>query len=295
MRLGLVGLGRMGGAILPHLVRGTQSVAVWNRTNSKLVEAEAIGAKIAPSPRDLVEHSDIILSILYDDAAVEEVYRGPEGLLSGDCSDRLFIEMSTIQIETVRKLAATVVEKNASFVDCPVSGSVGPAREGKLLVLAGGDKADIERATPALKLFSRRIAHLGAVGSGIALKLGIQELIYVYWQALGEALSIGTQAGLDLATMLDVIADSPAALSPLKSKFASILGTDPSVAFALAAAAKDLDVITESARAAGLTLPIADVTLARYESALAAGRGNKDIVDIVDFALSPIQEDKNAL
>src|SRR6185312_4339628 len=143
----------------------------------------------------------------------------------------------TIRLDTIRKIDEAVAKRGGALIDAPVSGSVGPARDGKLLVLAGGSNIDIERATPVLKLFSRRIAHLGPLGSGLALKLGIQALIYAYWQTLGEALAIGSRAGLHLPEMLDVIADSPAALAALKSKIPAITGSDNEVAFALSAAA----------------------------------------------------------
>lgn len=124
MRIGLVGLGRMGTAILPHLIRDSASVTVWNRTSAKLARAETLGAKVARTPQELVDHSDIVLSILYDDAAVEAVYFGAAGLLSGDCSNRLFVEMSTIRLDTLEKLALAASERGAALIDAPVSGSV---------------------------------------------------------------------------------------------------------------------------------------------------------------------------
>lgn len=289
MRVGLVGLGRMGSAILPHLVRGCTSVTVWNRTRGKAAEAKAIGARVAQSPQAVVEQSDIILSILYDDAAVEEVYLGPSGLLAGSCADRIFVEMSTIKLNTVQNLANTVSMRQAVLIDAPVSGSVGPARDGKLLVLVGGPVAALERASPVIKLFSRRIAHMGPIGSGMAMKLGIQSLIYVYWQALGEALAIGAKSGLAIQPMLDVIADSPAALSALKSKISAITGSDQEVSFALSAAAKDLDVILSTGKFLGLASPVSEETLECYQRAVQAGQGERDIASIVPFALSSDQ------
>jgi 3-hydroxyisobutyrate dehydrogenase-like beta-hydroxyacid dehydrogenase len=276
----------MGSAILPHLVRECASVVAWNRSPQKLAEARAQGVKTANTPEELVKNADIILSILYDDAAVEDVYLGPSGLLAGDCSGRLFVEMSTIKYETIQSLSVAITRKQATLIDAPVSGSVGPARDGKLLALVGGAASDVERASSVLKSFSRRIAHLGPLGSGIGLKLGIQGLIYVYWQALGETLAIGISAGLETSTMLEVIADSPAALAPLKSKVPVITGSDKDVAFALEGAAKDLRVIAESAQSFGLRLPVTVTTLKSYERTVAAGRGAQDIAAIVSYVAS---------
>lgn len=286
MRVGLIGMGRMGSAILPHLVRGCTSVTVWNRTYGKAADATAIGARIAKSPRGVVEQSDVIFSILYDDAAVERVYFGPSGLLEDSCADRIFVEMSTIRLDTVQKLANAVSLQKAVLIDAPVSGSVGPARDGKLLVLVGGSAAALERASPAIKLFSRRIVHMGPVGSGMAMKLGIQSLIYIYWQALGEVLAIGAKSGLPTQTMLEIISDSPAALSALKSKIPAIIGSDQEISFALSAAAKDLDVILSAGKFLGLSSPLNVETLECYRRAMRAGQGERDIASIVPFALS---------
>ena len=156
---------------------------------------------------------------------------------------RVFVEMSTINPETTRKIAAVARDRGAMVVDAPVSGSVGPAREGKLLVLVGGEEADVERGRPVLSLFARRIVHVGPSGSGISMKVALQLPIYVYWQALGESLSIGARSGLTVSEMLALIADSPAALAMLKDKIPVILQQNKTVAFALSAAAKDLSVI----------------------------------------------------
>lgn len=280
MRIGLVGLGRMGTAILPHLIGESNCVTVWNRTPTKLVEARALGVEVARTPRELTDNADIILSLLFDDAAVDEVYLGTNGLLLGDCSGRLFVEMSTIRLDTLQELAPTIRARGGSLIDAPVSGSVGPAREGRLLALVGGAEMDVERATPVLSRFARRIVHLGALGSGMVLKLGIQEVIYVYWQALAEALALGEQKGLSVETMLDVIADSPAAIGALKAKIPAITGVDKEVSFSLAAAMKDLKVILTAGHFLDVHHPMAVEAAKCYEAAIAGGLANRDIAAI---------------
>jgi 3-hydroxyisobutyrate dehydrogenase-like beta-hydroxyacid dehydrogenase len=275
----------MGAAILPHLVSGCSQVTVWNRTAAKSAQASTAGARVAQSPREAAENSDVILSILFDDEAVTDVYLGGDGLLSGECAGRVFVEMSTIAPATTGRVASAAQERSASFVDAPVSGTVGPAREGKLLVLAGGSDADLERVRPVLSLFARRVAHLGPVGSGISAKLSLQLPIYVYWQSLAEALCISVRAGLDMREMLDVIADSPAALAMLKSKIPTLLGQDEAVAFALSAAAKDLAIIHKTAAALGVSAPAASVALEGYRRAVQAGLGEADVAQIVRFLL----------
>ena len=283
MRVGLVGLGRMGTALVPHLVRGSASVVAWNRSAARCTEAAAAGARVVPSLAALVDASDVVLSILFDDDAVEQVYLGNDGLLAQECAGRLFVEMSTIRPDTIHRVGKAARDRGASLVDAPVSGSVGPAREGKLLVLAGGSAADVERIRPVLSLFSRRIVHMGPAGSGTAMKLALQLPIYVYWQALAEALSIGVRSGLDMGEMLALIADSPAALAMLGSKIPVILQEDDAVAFALSAARKDLTAIAATAQALGVPVPAASAALDSYETAAGAGWGERDVARLVAF------------
>ena len=134
--------------------------------------------------------------MVLDDSALDAVYRGAAGILSADLSGRLVIDMSTVLPATEEAIAAEVKEKGAAFVECPVGGTVGPAREGKLFGLMGGVEADVSGARPVLEQLCRRIEHVGAPGSGAALKLAINLPLLVYWQSLGEALALCRPLGL---------------------------------------------------------------------------------------------------
>lgn len=283
MRVGLVGLGRMGGALVPHLVRGCEALTVWNRSTDKLADAAAAGAHVTQSPAHVTAASEVVLSILLDDAAVLDTYLGVEGLLAGDCSNRIFVEMSTIKPNTVHEIARVAKERGASVVDAPVSGTVGPAHDGKLLVLAGGAAADVARVTPVLSLFARRIAYLGPTGSGSSMKLALQLPLYAYWYALGEALGLGRRSGLKPAEMLDVIRDSPAAIGMLATKIPVLLESDTEVAFALSTALKDLDLIEETGRSCGLRMPLAALVADGYRSANALDWGNRDVAQLANY------------
>lgn len=285
-RIGLVGLGRMGAAIAPRLVQGCSQLTVWNRSAEKCPALSALGAHVARSPREVSESSDIILSILFDDEAVSQVYLGADGLLSAECAGRVFVEMSTIAPTTTRKIAAAADDRDAALVDAALSGTVGPAREGKLLVLVGGSTRDVKRVHSVLSLFARRVAHLGPTGSGISMKLAMQLPIYAYWQSLAEALDIGRRSGLDMAEMLELIADGPAALSMLKAKIPVILSQDGTAAFALSGATKDLTIIDGAATALGVSAPVARASLEAYRDAVQAGWGERDVAQIIQFLLA---------
>src|SRR5256885_2345891 len=150
MKIGMAGTGRMGAAIAQRLAGRGHQVRVWNRTTDK---ARALGLDVADSATRLADVSETLISILTDAAAVESVYGQ---LLAGDVKGKLFIEMSTVRPDTERRLAEKVKAKGAAFVECPVGGTVGPAKEGKLFGFAGGEAADVARARPLLDQLCRR-------------------------------------------------------------------------------------------------------------------------------------------
>src|SRR5256885_5733810 len=158
MKIGIAGTGRMGAAIAQRLAGLGHEVKVWNRTTDK---ARALGLDVADSATRLADVSEALISILTDAAAVESVYGQ---LLAGDVKGKLFIEMSTVRPDTERRLAEKVKAKGAAFVECPVGGTVGPAKEGKLFGFAGGEAADVARARPLLDPLCRRGECPGAPG-----------------------------------------------------------------------------------------------------------------------------------
>ena len=157
MKIGIAGTGRMGAAIGGRLLGLGHEVTVWNRTPEKTQPLAAAGATVASTPRDLAQRSEAIVTILTDAAAIDAIYGGADGLLAGEARDKLFIEMSTVRPGIEAALANKVRAKGAALVDCPVGGSVGPAKEGKLFGFVGGDAGDVARARPILEQLCRRV------------------------------------------------------------------------------------------------------------------------------------------
>src|SRR5919106_1159738 len=206
MRVGIAGLGKMGSIFADRIKAAGHELAVWNRTSEK---AKAVaGAMVAASPADLASRCEIVLTIVSDDAAVTEVYQGAGGLLSGDIAGRLFIEMSTVRPATHVRIGQAVAAAGGRIIECPVGGSVKVASEGKLLGFAGGEAADLDRARPVLEALCRRIDHAGPVGAGAALKLAINLPLLVYWQALGEAVSLTDGYGFDPNWLIELLSES---------------------------------------------------------------------------------------
>ena len=180
MKIGVVGIGKMGAAIAGRLMALGHEVSVWNRTAQKALALSKDGAHVAATPAELASRSELVLSILTDAAAIASAFDGEDGMLSVNVAGKLFIEMSTVRPDTAKALAARINAKGASMIDCPVGGTVGPAKDGKLFGFAGGDAKDLARAKPVLDQLCRRVEHVGPLGSGNSMKLAINLPLLVY-------------------------------------------------------------------------------------------------------------------
>jgi 3-hydroxyisobutyrate dehydrogenase len=281
MNIGVCGTGRMGASIAQRLISQGYQVGVWNRDPAKTQPLLKAGARRFATPAALVAGCEAVIVMLLNDAATDAVYRGPDGLLSAELADRLVIDMSTVRPDTMIAAGTAVLRQGGGFVECPVGGSTGPAREGKLFGLVGGSEADIARAMPILQALCRRIEPVGGLGAGATLKLAINLPLLVYWQALGEALTICQPLGLPADRLIDILSDTAGAPAAMKGRGAVIAkmlqGQPPGeTAFGLSAAKKDLATAVQFAASIPAELPVAARALACYEEAEAAGLGDAD-------------------
>ena len=275
MKIGIAGTGRMGAAIAGRLAGLGHEVAVWNRTAAK---ARPLGFPVCSSPSALAERSEALITVLADGAAVKQVY---DALLAGEARGRLFIDMSTVRPAVSQEIFSKVKDKGASFVECPVGGSVGPAREGKLFGFAAGEAQDVERARPLLAQLCRRIEHVGPAGAGASMKLAINLPLLTYYQALGEALSLLKNTRLTAEKIMDIIGDTSGAPAMLKNRgpqIAAVLAgkAPPAVSVDVDTIRKDLREMLDEARSLGIALPVAAAALECYDEASRAGLGAKD-------------------
>jgi len=275
----------MGAAIAQRLMNLGHEITVWNRTPAKTTPLAAAGAKVAATPSQLAASSEAIITILTDAAAIDAAYHGRDGLLSAGISGKLFIEMSTVRPETERKLAAKIREKSAAMVECPVGGTVGPAKDGKLFGFVGGEAADVARARPLLDQLCRRVEHVGPVGAGASMKLAINLPLLVFWQAFGEALALCRSLGLEPARILDIFADTSGGPNVLKGRgpvlAAALQGKDTGpITVDIDAMRKDLRTMVEEAQSLGTSLPVTSRALECYDEASRAGLGKGDITGI---------------
>jgi 3-hydroxyisobutyrate dehydrogenase len=272
MKIGIAGTGRMGAAIAARLKAVGHDVAVWNRTAAR---ARALGFAMCDSPAALAARSEAVITMLADGTAVRAVYAQFR-----EASGRTFIDMSTVRPEVSKEISRQMLSLGASFIECPVGGSIGPAKEGKLFGFAGGEAADVARARPLLDQLCRRVEHVGPAGAGAAVKLAVNLPLLVYYQALGEALSL-LPRDLNPEKIMDIIGDTSGAPAMLKNRgpqIAAVLaGSEPPPpSVDVDTVRKDLREMLAEAKSLGVALPVVEAALRCYDEASKAGLGAKD-------------------
>ena len=282
--VGLVGTGRMGSAMAKALTAAGHPLVVTNRSRAKAEACAAeVGARVAGTPREVAAAADVTITMLADDAAVAAVYGGPDGLLAGARRGSVLVDLSTVTPDALRAFEPAAREAGVGLLDAPVSGSTATAASGQLTLMVGGEAADLERARPALEALAKSIFHLGPLGTGAAMKLATNTVIFGLNEALSEGLVLAELAGIDRSAAYDVLAASAVGAPYVGYKRAAFLDPEGTpVAFSLDLAAKDLGLITAFAESLGLGVPQATVNLAVIRSASADGRGGHDFSTVAE-------------
>ena len=290
MKVGLVGLGRMGSAIAQRLGERGCEVIAWDK-NAKATAAQGNRVRAVDGPRAVADSADIVLSIITEDKGVRRVFTGADGFLIANVAGKLFVEMSTLQPATHRELAPQVMARGARLIDAPVLGSIPTVREGKLVALVGGEASDVERARSVLDQLTRHIAHIGSNGAGCAMKLAVNLGMAVYLQALAESLALGVSEGLTVDQMLGILSDAVTATPWLKGKLPVLRGEPSDITLDIRTMRKDvLSAIATGARN-GVAMPATSGALASLAAAVAGGWGEKDLAEVPRFFREFMQQD----
>ncbi|MBO6856492.1 NAD(P)-dependent oxidoreductase [Roseibium sp.] len=285
MRVGFAGLGRMGVRMAANLAATRMDVSVWNRTAGPAQAfAAAHNAFSAASPKDLAERSDVVITMLADDAAAEAVYLGPDGLLEASGGSRVLAEMGTISVPMAERLALSARGKGRRFVDAPVSGATQAAADAKLLIMAGAEATDVPDLARLFDILGRKTVWLGKPGAGAAMKLGVNMLIHGLNQTLSEALTLTTAAGIPKEQAYEVVENSAAAAPVLAYRKGLYLDeTAHDVSFTVALARKDVGLALELASTCGVIMPQAELNHAVLKAAGSAGYDDRDMASILSF------------
>ncbi len=259
-------------------------VSVWNRSPAAAETfATEHHATQVRTPAELSALSDVIISMLADDQAAQEVYLGTDGLLEADGAD-LLVEMGTMSPVLVQDLAQAASAKGKTFVDAPVSGATQAAENADLLIMAGASPDLAPRLSPVFDAMGKQTIWLGGAGKGAAMKLAVNTLIHGLNQTLAEAMTLAEGAGIEPSTAYDVIENSAAAAPMLKYRRALYLDEAAhDVSFTIALAEKDVQLALDLARATHVAMPQTQATLEILQAASNANFANRDMAAILNF------------
>ena len=289
-RIGIIGTGRMGTAMAKRLLGLGYPVSVWNRRTAGRAGATEAGAVGADDLAALCDSSDVLISCLTNYEALNEVHQGATGLLAQNLMGKLYIEMSTILPDEQTALAKGVLAAGCDYVDCPVGGTVGPALNGALLGMAGGDQASWERVRPVLDDLCKRVEHLGPVGTGAAMKLAVNLPLAIYWATLGEAMSLLKTQGISHSIAASIIADSSAGPVVLKNRMELIVktldGEHQFGTFDVSGFHKDLSLALKWATKLGTPMQLSGAAQNLYAQAIEKGLGEFDGSSLSRFILT---------
>jgi 3-hydroxyisobutyrate dehydrogenase len=259
--IGFIGLGIMGAHMARRLVEAGHKVTVYNRTASKGAPLVAKGAKQAPTPKACAEGNAVVVSIVTDSPDVEQVILGNDGAVHGAPKHALFIDMSTIAPATARKVGEALRAKGHRFLDAPVTGGDVGARDGTLSILVGGEKPDLEDAREVFSVMGQRITHCGPQGAGQTVKASNQILCAMNMLGIVEALHLAKKGGIDQKVVLEALTPGAGGSWALEKLGPRIVSGDFNPGFMVKLIQKDLRIVQDAAKAAGL--PLAGTALAQ--------------------------------
>ncbi|SEJ27850.1 3-hydroxyisobutyrate dehydrogenase [Dyadobacter koreensis] len=276
IKIGWIGLGKMGVPMAENLIKSGLPVSVYNRNKAKEEELLAKGAQTAPSPAALIEQSDVVIVMVSDDRAIHAVFLGEDGLLSAKTSGKTIINMSTVSSAISREMSILCSNQNNHYLDAPVSGSVKQAESAQLVIMVGGEENVYENVKEILEKLGKLTLLVGGAGAGNAAKLAVNSMIGFYTQGLSEAILFAKKNDIKIDDFLTIINNGALANVYTKTKGDAILNNNFEPAFYLKHIYKDLGL----ARDQGLDTPLGE---AAYESFRQAEKtlGDEDLIAII--------------
>ncbi len=276
-KIGFVGLGQMGGGMSLNLIKGGHDLKVFDLSAPAVAGLVEAGAEAAPSAREAATGMDAVFTMLPIGAIVEQAVFGPAGIAEGISKDAVYVDMSTILPDETRSIGGRLADQGIAMVDAPVGRTSAHAAAGTSPFMVGGATKDVARVTPYLECMGESITHCGPLGAGATVKLVNNYISAVCNLATAEGMALGLAAGVDQDTIVEVISQTPAGLGHITTTWpAKALADDPSPAFMLDLARKDLGLALTAAAAARVPLTTGGVAREVYTMASAAGHGTED-------------------
>jgi 3-hydroxyisobutyrate dehydrogenase len=277
--VGCIGLGRLGHTIARRIIEQGIPVIVWNRTPEKAAD---LGVSIAVSPKDLVARVDVVLINLFDSNAVEAVLSGPDGLLSGPCAGKIVIDTTTNHFERVAEFHGRVRDHGATYLECPVLGSVIPASQGKLTVLVSGDLKAYESVKPLLSQFGSTLFYLGEPALATKMKLINNLVLGSFMATCAEAVALGEAAGIDRGKVIDILLAGAGNSMVLAAKKDKLKNEEFSAHFSSALIYKDLHYLQDLCRTLNKPLFVGSTVKELFAIARSKGLEDKDFSAIYE-------------
>ena len=279
-KLGFLGLGIMGKAMVTNLVRAGFKITVWNRTPEKCEDLVKLGAKQVDSPREVASHCDITFAMLADPAAAREVCFGKAGVLEGIGDGRGYVDMSTVDDLTACTIKEAVVRAGGRFVEAPVSGTKKPAEDGTLIILAAGDHSLYEESKPAFEKMGKMCFYLGDVGNAARMKLVVNMIMGGMMTAFCEGMALGKKGGLEGTQILEILAAGALASPLFKGKGDLLLKREFPASFPLKHMQKDLRLAVSLGDRLGQPLLSAATANETFKRALKEGYADNDFAAV---------------
>jgi 3-hydroxyisobutyrate dehydrogenase-like beta-hydroxyacid dehydrogenase len=281
--VGLIGLGLMGKPMGRNLLKAGFPLVVWNRTKSKADDLVREGAKLGANPRELAAQVDVLITIVSDPPANEEVLFGANGALDTLKRGSLFIDSSTISPELARREAKECADRGIDFLDAPVTGGTWGAEKGELVFMIGGQQEVFDRAKPVLEAMGKKFFLCGPNGAGQTVKLAMNLILALEVEALAEATALVTHSGVPGEKLIDVLQSSMGRSALMDVKAPLILKNDYPASFPLRLMHKDVRLALELARQQKIELPAGAAALATYGAVKDASKDDPDYAAVARF------------
>jgi 3-hydroxyisobutyrate dehydrogenase-like beta-hydroxyacid dehydrogenase len=287
-RIGVIGLGLMGRPMAMNLLKAGHPVTVWNRTASRADDLVNAGATLAKSPREVAAAADVLITMVSDPAALEDVLWGADGHQDAAAFPALkpgstYIDSSTVSPVLARKIAAACQERGVKFLDAPVTGGDWGAKKGELVFMVGGDAETLKAMEPIIGVMGKRWFHLGPNGAGQTIKLAMNLILALQVDALAEALALVTRAGLKGESLVEVMQSSMARSGVLDVKAPNLLKGEYTPSFPLRLMHKDLSLALDLANQIGVALPATAAARETYNYVKGASKEDLDYSAVMKF------------
>lgn len=281
--IGFIGLGLMGKPMAQNLLKAGFPVVVWNRTAARAQELVTEGAKLGETPRETAKLADVLITIVSDPPALEEVLWSASGAMEGLRRGSVYIDSSTISPDLARRVAIACAERGVDFLDAPVTGGDWGAKKGELVFMIGGRAEVLEHVKPVFEVLGKKFFLLGPNGAGQTVKLAMNLILALEVEALAESLALVTASGVAGERLIEVLQSSMARAGVMDVKAPNMLKNEYPASFPLRLMHKDMRLALELARQKGVDLPAAAASFATYSAVKDASKDDADYSAVARF------------